>query len=347
MKPKRVSDDTAADVPLLLHPLVVINVSDHFNRFAAMKLFPAQAAAPDLENPPPPTVTDVSGTIRVVGLLLGTQTGRNVDICHSIELPAQAGDDGRLQLDTTFLELRVEQYKQIFPKYDVVGWYSTGPDASEDDLRLHAQVSHLNESPVFLLMNIEACMSSLAGRLSTGGEAAGPGGAESVSPGVGAITMYQAETHLASGGPRTLLVPVAHRFASADSERIAVDHVSRHAVPGGADGSATQHLSTLRRSVQMLNARVDVLLRFLAATQKGEVPIDHPLLRRVAAVTARLPSVEAPEFIEAFGLEQTDATAVTYLCGLTKSVCVMNELVDNFLRAGYEKSSSVGPRRRM
>jgi COP9 signalosome complex subunit 6 len=345
MKAKHLSDDTAADVNLLLHPLVVINISDHFNRFAAMKLFPAQSAAPNLENPPPPTVTDAAGAIRVVGLLVGTQTGRTVDICHSIELPARAGEAGKLVLDEVFLELRVEQYKQIFPKYDVVGWYSTGQAVAEDDLRLHMKVSHLNESPFLLLMNVDACLSSLAGRLSAGVE---PGrGSAGATPTAGAITMYQAETHLAAGGPRTLLATVPHRFASADSERIAVDHVSRHAVPGGVDGSATQHLSTLRRSVHVLNSRVDVLLRFLAATQSGEIAVDHPLLRRVAAVTARLPSVEAPEFIEAFCHEQTDAIAVTYLCGLTKSVCVMNELVDNFLRAGYEKSSAGGPRRRM
>jgi COP9 signalosome complex subunit 6 len=347
----RAADEPASDVTLLLHPLVVINISDHFNRFAAMRLFPGRAAAPGLEHPPPPTLTDPAGAIRVVGLLLGAQSGREVDICHSIELPARAnGADGSAtDVDTVFIQTRVEQYKQIFPNYHVVGWYATGAAVTDDDLRLHTDIfSVLNESPFLLLMNVDACTSSLAGRLGGAGPSALAAAASApAAPAAGAITMYQAELHVAAGGARTLLAPLPHRFASADSERIAVDHVSRHAVPGGADGSATQHLSTLRRSVQMLNARVDVLLRFLAATQAGEVPVDRPLLRRVAAVCARLPSVETPEFAAAFCHEQTDAVAVTYLCGLTKSVCVMNELVDNFLRAGYEKSGAVGARRRI
>lgn len=126
-----------------------------------------------------------------------------------------------------------------------------------------------------------------------------------------------------------------------------MDHVSAHAVRGGSDAAATAHLTTLRRSVQMLAERVDVLLRFLEATQAGDVPVDHPMLRSIAAVAARLPQGEEAELVHAFGVEKTDTVAVGYMCGLTKSTCAMNELVECFVKAGYQKSGGAGPRRRI
>jgi COP9 signalosome complex subunit 6 len=359
-----------ANGAVAIHPLVVLAISDHFNRFAAMRLFPLAAGASDLENPPPPTLLDAVGGIRVVGLLLGEQNGRTIDVCHSVELPVHRGDDGRAVIDANFMTMRVEQYKTIFPSYDVVGWYTTGASVDDDDLRLHLDVfSALNESPFLLVMDITACMSAFAGRMtggkpagtSTPSSAAGPSTAALSCAGTagaqaaatlaavpasstaapGALTVFQAEMQMVDGSAKTILSPVAHRFASADSERIAVDHVSRHAVPGGGEGSATQHLVNLRRSIQMLSARIDVLVRYLDATVSGAVPVDHELLRKVSAVCGRLPTSETDEFATAFKDEQHDAMVVTYLCGVTKSLCAMNELVDNYSLA-YADGSNQG-----
>lgn len=90
-----------------------------------------------------------------------------------------------------------------------------------------------------------------------------------------------------------------------------------------------------------------MLLNFLASTQTGEVPVDFEMLRKIKAVAARLPQVEEEPLVEAFGVEKTDTVTVAYMCGLTKSACAMNELVECFVKAGYQKNSAVGPRRRM
>lgn len=365
-------NDSSADLTLLLHPLVVLNISDHYNRFAAMRLFPQKVGHPSADCPAPSELKDLAGNIRVVGLLLGTQDGRFVDVCHSFELLAKPGDAHATDVDTGFMHDRIEQYKQIFPNYHVVGWYSTASVVSEDDIRLHKEVfSVLNESPVMLVVNVDACRASLAARLGvTRSDAsaasvrpdrpdvlAGPSSATnttvaSVEPLASsmsrdAITAYQAELHMVGTTPHTVFARVPHRFASADSERISVDHVSRHAVPGGADGSATQHLASLRRSVRMLSARIEVMVQYLDATAAGTVSKDHALLRRVSAVCARLPSMESEQFASAFKGEHFDAMVVNYLCGLTKSICAMNELVETFHFAYDKSSTSGGARRRM
>jgi COP9 signalosome complex subunit 6 len=366
-------DQPREDGSLLLHPLVVINISDHFNRFAAMRLF-SHPHAPFDGEPRPPVLVDCHGNIRVIGILLGNQDGRTVDISHSFELPGKLAnnypDDHTVIVDVEFAQLRIDQYKQIFPDYHVVGWYTTGSVVTDDDVRLHRDVfSVLNESPFLMLVNVAACMKSLAGRLTSAREASPHPVASSSSSGrpagmletaasmvrgapnpTSAIVIYQAELRSVESQLRNVMVPVPHRFASADSERIAVDHVTRHAVPGGGSSSASQHLGSLRRSVRMLSARIDVLVRFLDASAKGEIPKDHALLRNVAAVCARLPAIEAEEFATAFKEEHHDSMVVSYLSGITKSLCAMNELVDAFQFVYDKPSGGVGgggARRRM
>lgn len=338
-------------VPIILHPLVVLNVSDHFTRFAAMKMFPEaslQRNAVD-ENSSMMLVAEGGNEPRVLGLLLGTQRGRMVEVCHSFELPARTSPEGRTEIEDSFMARRINQYQQIFSKYIVVGWYFTGSEVTPEDLRLHSEVfSSLNEAPILLVMNP---------RGSSGGSHRGtlPRGSKdimdsskSVSKSTSLLTTYQMELRVVQDKPTMILTPVPHRYASEDSERIAVDHVMRHAVPGGGDvaSSTTLHLNNLKRSIRMLESRIKVIVAFLEATARDEVDLDHSLLRRIAGVCARLPALDCAEFSAAFADEKHDSMVVTYLSGVTKSVCSLNEAVDMFNRFSDRATPVGGGRRR-
>lgn len=323
-------------IPVILHPLVVLNVSDHFTRYAAMQLFPeavSRRANADASNGTP-LFTDGGKGIRVLGILLGTQRGRTVEVCHSFELPARISQEGVTEVDIPFMNQRIEQYQQIFANYNVVGWYYAGSEVSADDLRLHTEVfSVLNEVPILLVINPNVSTS-----IDNTNEKAVIGSSKmdtkpiGQSPGV--LVTYQMELKVVHDKPKMILVPVPHRYASEDSERIAVDHVMRHAVPGGGDGtsSTTLHLGTLRRSIKMLKNRVELLAAFLEATASGKIEVNHALLQQVAGVCARLPALDCKEFSEAYADERNDSLLVTYLSGVTKSLCLMSEAVEMFNR---------------
>lgn len=360
------SDDGA---PVILHPLVVLNVSDHYTRYAAMRMFSTEHAHPRRGAPPPPPsegLSDEYGNPRVIGLLLGTQCGRIVEVCHSIELTASVRTtDGSVDVDNTFMTSRLEQYNQIFAQYIVVGWYSTGTHVSTDDLRLHQAVfSQLNEAPILLLMNPNKprhtpaastddmhmssertdanAMTPTASSASSSKSAHGHGHVPSV------LTTFQMELKVVDDKPKKVLAPVAHRYASEDSERIAVDHVMRHAIPGNGDGTSSTalHLGTLRGSIKMLQSRLQLIVKFLEATVNGDVPVDHDLLRQVAAVCARLPALDCDEFSEAYADEKVDSQVVSYLAGVTKTLCSLSESLEMFNRFNSRPSNSGPPRRR-
>lgn len=187
-----------------LHPLVMLNISDHFTRVKTQLSPPAASCATGngssnadatfLQNP------------RVYGCVIGLQRGRTVEIFNSFELLFDSTTD---TLDRSFLEKKQELCKfadtrslyrltfvlcccytnlwvfsdldkKVFPDFYVLGWYSTGSDATESDMHIHKAVSvaslfnmngwiwglivlivwgfllqlmDINESPVYVLLN--------------------------------------------------------------------------------------------------------------------------------------------------------------------------------------------------
>lgn len=315
---------------VVLHPLALMNIADHHTRFVALDLFPLPANAPDADAADRPTfLRDAGGRPWVVGVLLGTQDGAAVEVCHSFELPARTGPAGETIVETDFLRRRLEQFRQIFPGYAVVGWYSTKASVSPDDLRLHTGTfDGLTEAPVLLAVHPSA-----------GAARAGAADAD--------VRAFQAELRQVGNALQPVLARVPHSFASAEAERIAVDHVTRHAVPGKGDAvsNTVAHLTALRRSIAMLQARVAVIGKFLAAAEEGGVPKDHAILRQIAGVCARLPAVSSPQLDKAFRGECDDSTVVGYLSGVTRTMCALNDLVAKFSFA-YDKPVSNDHRRK-
>lgn len=76
------------------HPLAILNISDHFTRakYAGTKSSKSQFCL------------DQELTVPVVGVLLGTQTGRNMSIVNSFELPSSDGS-----IDEGFFRTRRDQ----------------------------------------------------------------------------------------------------------------------------------------------------------------------------------------------------------------------------------------------
>ncbi|XP_031491248.1 COP9 signalosome complex subunit 6a-like [Nymphaea colorata] len=115
-----------------LHPLVIVNISDHYTRVKSQSAAQGNAAP------------------RVFGCVIGVQRGRTVEIFNSFELLYDASTE---TLDRAFLDKKQEQYKKVFPNYYILGWYSTGSDAQESDMQIHKALMDINESPVYVVLN--------------------------------------------------------------------------------------------------------------------------------------------------------------------------------------------------
>lgn len=124
------SAGTSGSVSVSLHPLVIMNISEHWTRVRAQEGKPKQ----------------------VIGALIGKQKGRNIEVMNSFELHFDAIDKD-VVIDMEYYNTKEEQFKQVFSEMDFLGWYTTGDSPTEADIHVHKQICEINESPIMLKMN--------------------------------------------------------------------------------------------------------------------------------------------------------------------------------------------------
>ncbi|XP_073029624.1 COP9 signalosome complex subunit 6a-like [Primulina eburnea] len=306
------ASSSSSGLTFKLHPLVIVNISDHFTRIKSQSA-PAPNGVDNSSpqpNPPP----------RVFGCVIGVQRGRTVEIFNSFEL---LYDDSTYSLDRAFLEKKQELYKKVFPHFYVLGWYSTGSDAQESDMIIHKALMDINESPVYVLINpsINPAQKDLP------------------------VTIFESELHVIDNIPQLIFVRSSYTIETVEAERISVDHVA-HLKPSDGGSAATQlaaHLTGIHSAIKMLHSRIRVLHHYLLAMQKGEIPSENSLLRQVSSLLRRLPAIESEKFQDDFLMEYNDTLLITYLAMFTNCSSTMNELVDKFNTA-YDRHSRRGGR---
>jgi COP9 signalosome complex subunit 6 len=120
---------TVASVIVALHPVVIMNIADHWTRVKAQN----------------------SKAMDVFGALLGQQKGRNIELCTSFEIKMLETEI--VDIDLEFLNTSIAQYKQVYSDFDFLGWYAIGGAPNHLDLKLHKQICTINENPVMLKLS--------------------------------------------------------------------------------------------------------------------------------------------------------------------------------------------------
>jgi len=126
-----VVDNFMVGVAVSLHPLVIMNISEHWTRVKAQS---GQAQ-------------------QVIGALIGKQRGRELEIMNSFELVFSMDENSFLVIDKEYYTTKEEQFKQVFEDLEFLGWYTTGGSPNDSDLHVHKQITEINESPIFLKLN--------------------------------------------------------------------------------------------------------------------------------------------------------------------------------------------------
>ncbi|KAL9934537.1 hypothetical protein V8E36_006312 [Tilletia maclaganii] len=302
---------------LSIHPLPVLDMSEHHTRFRS------QAGHED---------------VQVYGILLGTQQGRDVDLNNSFEivLSDDKHDAGESSagpgLDQRALKTRQEQFKQVFPSFEIMGWYSSGTEPDEKDMSIHKQLLSYIENLIFLKL----CPSQLQQPQSS----EDPEQATAIRRGDDDLPLYAFETVLevaarpgegkdadeslrpdgAEDGPEAMNVlwsPCAYRIETGEAERIAVDHVSKPASTG-----------TGEETTLIANLTTQAVAQYVALVQRGAFPRDHETLRQFRALVSCLPVVGMPELKDKLIEEYNDVLLMSYLSNLTQQATSLNELVD-------------------
>lgn len=294
-------DAPRAALDINVHPLVVLSIADHITR--------------DI-------VQTKKG--RVIGVLFGTQSGRQVDIFETTELSFSDPGDGDIKLDLRSFETDYKLFCEAYPMYELLGWYSQGNSPFPNDKAIHETIKGYNDRPLYMMLDNE--VDDNARELP--------------------IKMFEEQVSVGDDGKVSFdFGQTPYEIRADESERITVVHCARGV--GEDEGSSVRsHYSTLSKAVRTLNQRVQVIHQYLQDYEENKVPMDHGILRNIKGLTGLLPTMDSPEFSEDFLNEYNDALLLTYLSSVTKGCNVVNDIVEKFnltfSRSGSGRMGGIG-----
>ena len=219
------TDASGGDKSIALHPLVILNICDHYTR---VKLR-ADSGAPLPADAEPRSIVAAQahgGALPVVGALIGVQNGLTVDVYNSFELlfDCQAWEArGEVVLDAKFLQDKLDLITQVYPGHELLGWYHAraGGNVREADMAVHDKVKAFNESPLYLVLDYAV------------------GAAELTDAKELPITLFETVTQIVNSVPCGVFVKVGYKIEQVEPERVSVDHVAR-SVPACRGGRASR-----------------------------------------------------------------------------------------------------------
>ncbi|KAL8589950.1 proteasome regulatory particle subunit [Nucella lapillus] len=117
---------------VVVHPLVLLSVVDHFNRMGK-----------------------VGNVKRVVGVLLGANRGGVLDVSNSFAVPFDEDDKDKNVwfLDHDYLENMYGMFKKVNAREKVVGWYHTGPKLHHNDIAINEMVRKYCPNSVLVVID--------------------------------------------------------------------------------------------------------------------------------------------------------------------------------------------------
>jgi len=287
---KMASEEGAMDIRI--HPLVVLHIADHYTR-------EFQQMAKE----------------RVLGVLMGVQQGRLVNVVDAFEIPFKV-KDGVVVLEQKAFENDLKLFKEAFPTCECLGWYSTGKKIQATDSLIHKTMTQYNERPLFLLFDPK------------------PEASSRELP----IQVYEEVVHIVGDKTSSEFVATAFKIESEEAERITAVHCAKVITNVEPGSVVTPHYNSLKNAISMLNSRIRLLHQFLKDVASAKIDADQKLLRQIKGLCNRLPTMQSLSFKDDLLSEYNDALLVTYLSAITKSTNLVNEVVDKFNTAFSSQS---------
>ncbi|TSK87457.1 COP9 signalosome complex subunit 6 [Bagarius yarrelli] len=294
--PSVMASGVTGSVSVALHPLVILNISDHWIRLRSQE----------------------GRVIQVIGALIGKQEGRNIEVMNSFELLFHTVEN-RIHIDKEYYYTKEEQFKQVFKDMEFLGWYTTGGLPDQSDIHIHKQVCEIIESPLFLKLNPMTKHTDLPVSVY-----------ESVIDIInGEATMLFAEL------PYTLATEEAERIGvdhvarmtstgTGENSTVAEHLIAQHSAIKMLHSRVKLILEYVK-AVEAGEVPFPEILREAKSPQTG-----HEILREANALCHRLPVLSTVKFKTDFYDQCNDVGLMAYLGTITKTCNSMNQFINKF-----------------
>uniref|UniRef100_A0A674DLX6 26S proteasome non-ATPase regulatory subunit 7 n=1 Tax=Salmo trutta TaxID=8032 RepID=A0A674DLX6_SALTR len=281
---------------VVVHPLVLLSVVDHFNR-----------------------IGKVGNQKRVVGVLLGSWHKKVLDVSNSFAVPFDEDDkdDSVWFLDHDYLENMYSMFKKVNARERIVGWYHTGPKLHKNDIAINELIKQYCTNSVLVIIDVKPKDLGLPTEayFST---------CMSLTDKIILVTLL-----LQDGTPTSKTFEhVTSEIGAEEAEEVGVEHLLRD-IKDTTVGTLSQRITNQVHGLKGLNSKLLDIRSYLERVAAGKLPINHQIVYHLQDVFNLLPDVNLLEFTKAFYLKTNDQMLVVYLASLIRSVVALHNLINN------------------
>eukprot|EP00941_MAST-03F_sp_MAST-3F-sp1_P003115 g3115.t1 len=291
---------------LFLHPLAIVSISSMYTRCQIDRKLNAAMKIEKGVNMPP----------RLIGCIIGYQSGSEYHICDNFEFP-YSFSNGKYEVDADGFQQRVNLLKMVHSDWEILGWYSVNGEAQAslsakeaerkkaEDCQIHKTLRETAGRESFLFM-----------------EVFGVGSTDEELP----IHMYDENWRDDSAPTRR----VQFKMKSDKAEGIAMDHVSKVKAGKDSESEFVTQLKVTQSSLAILNDRIRMVKDYLISIQRDGKEKNHSLIREISSVCNRLPVCQSKVYLTHCQNEHNDTFLLSYLAAVTKTAALCNDVLDKF-----------------
>ncbi|KAH6563302.1 hypothetical protein BASA50_002387 [Batrachochytrium salamandrivorans] len=271
---------------VIVHPLVLLSVVDHYNRAAK------------------------NTNKRVVGVLLGQQSGNHINVANSYAMPFEEDerDPSVWFLDHNYHEAMYEMFKKVNAREKMVGWYHSGPKLRPSDLEINEVFKRYNPNPTLVIIDVHPSDLTIP------------------------TDAYMAveEIHDDGTAATKTFVHIPSSIEAEESEEIGVEHLLRDIKDTSVSTLSTQITSQIN-SLKSLHVHLHEIRTYLDKVLAGKLPVNHQIIYNLQDIFNKLPNLNVPSTVKSFAVKTNDELLIIYLSSLIRAVIALHGLIDNKL----------------
>ncbi|ELU37011.1 proteasome regulatory subunit 12 [Rhizoctonia solani AG-1 IA] len=253
---------------------------------------------------------------RVVGVLLGQDNGKTVNVANSFAIPFEEDekDSKTWFLDHNYIEGMWDMFKKVNGEYArerMIGWYHSGPKLRASDQEINDLFKQFIPRPVMVIVNVRQMDESIP------------------------TDAYFAVEKIKDDGTETqkTFFHVPSAIEAEEAEEIGVEHLLRDIKDSTTTTLATR-VSNQLASLRGLSARLREISAYLKRAsqppgESGALPPNHQISYQLQDALSLLPDLDNPDTTRSFTTATNDQLLVVYLSSLVRAVIALHALVDN------------------
>jgi len=283
---------------VVVHPLVLLSVTDHHARSVSK-----------------------NSTKRVVGVLLGQDNGKVINVANSFGIPFEEDekDSKTWFLDHNYIEGMYDMFKKVNARERLIGWYHTGPKLRASDQEINDLFKRFVSRPIMVIVDVRPNTVGIPTNAYFGVEEIKDDGTET----------------------RKTFLHVPSAIEAEEAEEIGVEHLLRDIKDSTTTTLATR-VSEQLASLRGLESRLDDIRKYLADVASGAMPVNHQIIYHLQDALNLLPNLTEPMTTQSFASSTNDQLLVVYLSSLLRAVIALHALVDNKASIGRAEMGEGG-----